>query len=244
MPMPKSLLALILFALIVPAARAETPATTQPASSTAEVRATSAFNRGDYAIALPLFQKVAEEARSSGDADKLARVQEQIRVCKAEMVAQAAAAVPPAAQGEPVAPAEPTGPRKPHDAPKPGETREMLIKELGNFDYDADKGGTIPDDVKGLNGAKLRLRGFMIPMDQAENVTQFALVPDLFACCFGQPPQVQHMVVANAPKGKAVNYYPDELVVEGTLKVEEKKEDGFIVSLFEMDVTSVKPAPK
>jgi len=120
----------------------------------------------------------------------------------------------------------------------------MLIKDLGNFNYDADKGVKIPEDVKKLSGSTVRIRGFMIPMDQADSVTQFALVADLFACCFGQPPQVQHTVIANCPPGKAVSYYPDELVVEGKLKVEEKKEDGFIVSLFEIEVSSVKPAAK
>ena len=84
----------------------------------------------------------------------------------------------------------------------------------------------------------------MVPMDQAENVTQFALVPSLFACCFGQPPQIQHTIVVACPKGKNVNYYPDEIVVEGTLKVDEKKEDGFIVSIFEVECSSVKPTAK
>ncbi|MDB5299590.1 MAG: hypothetical protein JWO87_1253, partial [Phycisphaerales bacterium] len=134
--------------------------------------------------------------------------------------------------------------RKPHAAPKAGETLEFAIKELGNFDYDQEHGGNIPADVRKLNGTKVRLRGFMIPMDQAENITQFALVPSLFACCFGQPPQIQHTIVADCPKGKAVGYCPDEIMVEGTLKVEEKKDDGYIVSIFAVDVTSVKPAPK
>ena len=120
----------------------------------------------------------------------------------------------------------------------------MQIKELGNFDYDADKGGNIPKDVQALSGMRIRLHGFMIPIDQAESITQFALVPSLFACCFGQPPQIQHTIVCKAPAGKAISYYPDELLVEGKLKVEEKKDDGFIVSIFEVDVTSVKPAAK
>ena len=46
------------------------------------------------------------------------------------------------------------------------------------------------------------------------------------------------------PKRKSVTYYPDELVVEGTLKVDEKKDEGFIVSVFELEVSSVKPAAK
>src|SRR5262249_53012334 len=118
------------------------------------------------------------------------------------------------------------------------------IKDLGNFDYDADKGGNIPDDVVALNGSKIRLKGFMIPMDQAVNITQFALVPDLFSCCFGQPPQLQHTIVVNCPKGKAVSYYPDEITVEGKLTVAEKKDEGFIISIFQVDVNSVKPSPK
>jgi hypothetical protein len=42
----------------------------------------------------------------------------------------------------------------------------------------------------------------MIPIDQAENITSFALVPSLFACCFGQPPQVQHTVFARRRRAK------------------------------------------
>jgi hypothetical protein len=134
--------------------------------------------------------------------------------------------------------------RIPHPAPKPGDVLEMSIKELGNFEFDAENGSPIPSDVQKLSGATIRLRGYMIPMDQAENISQFALVPSLFACCYGQPPQIQHTIVVNCPKGKAVSYYPDEIIVQGKLNVEEKKDDGFIVSLFEVGAQSVKPAPK
>jgi hypothetical protein len=121
---------------------------------------------------------------------------------------------------------------------------DLQIKELGNFDYDTDKGGNIPKDVLALSGTTVRLHGFMIPIDQTEKITSFALVPSLFACCFGQPPQLQHTIVCKAIAGKSISYYPDELVVEGKLKVEEKKDDGFIVSIFEVELNSVQPATK
>jgi hypothetical protein len=218
--------------------------TTQPAGGGAlELRATQAFNRGDYALALPMLKKLAVEDKDQPQ--KLGPINEQIRVCErnlANVVVAPQAAVPQMPQGEVI----PTLPetRKPHAAPKPGQVLEMSIKELGNFEYDQEKGGSVPDDVKRLSGSMIRLRGFMIPMDQAENITQFALVPSLFACCFGQPPQVQHTVVVNCPKGKAVSYCPDEIVVEGKLNVQEKKDDGYVVSIFEVTVTSVKPAPR
>ena len=135
--------------------------------------------------------------------------------------------------------------RTPHAAPKAGETIEMTIKELGNFDYDPDQNTPIPADVKALSGHTVKLRGYMIPMDQAENVSKFALVPSLFNCCtLGGPPQVQHTVIVTCPKGKAVGYYPDEIVVEGKLIVDVVKDDGFVVGVFSLDTTSVKPAAK
>ncbi|MBC8108497.1 MAG: DUF3299 domain-containing protein [Anaerolineae bacterium] len=216
---------------------AETPAT-QPAGATSiEIRAQEEFGRANWGAALPLLNKVAQQFRDQNQPDRLGAIEEQIRVCEKNL--KAAATIAPG-NSAPI-----TGEnRKPHAAPKAGETREMAIKDLGNFEYDADIGGGVPDDVKALNGSSIKLHGFMIPMDQADSITQFALVPSLFACCFGQPPQVQHTIVVHLPKGKGVSYFPDEISVEGKLIVDEKKEDGFIVSLFEIDASSVKPATK
>jgi hypothetical protein len=211
--------------------------TTKPADDPAAVhlRATQAFNRGEFAVALPLLQKVADQLKDKPD--QVGQIQEQIRVCEKNL-AVSAQAQPQQAVGSD------TGPRKPHPAPKPGEELSMNIKDLGNFDYDAEKGGNIPEDVKALSGSKLKVKGFMVPMDQADSITQFALVPSLFGCCYGQPPQLQHTIIVNCPKGKSVSYFPDEIEVNGTLKVDEKKDEGFIVSIFEVECSSVKPVGK
>jgi hypothetical protein len=235
-------IALALSFAVTALAAAPSPATQPANGASMAFRASEAFNRGQYATALPLLQRLADELKDRPD--EIGPVQEKIRVCEtaiAKATAQQAANPQSQGSGDPPATAEK---RVPHPTPKSGETTELTIKELGNFEYDADKGGNIPDDVKAMSGAKLRLRGFMIPMDQADSITQFALVPSLFACCFGQPPQIQHTIIVNCPKGKAVSYFPDEIQVEGTLKVNEKKEDGFIVSIFEMDCQSVKPAAR
>jgi len=205
-----------------------------------ETRANAAFDKGDYQGALPLLMQLANAVKD--DAARAGAVQEKIRVCQKNLVAVSA---PPDPQASGAA-ADKTSleKRKPHVRPNDGEFLDLGMKDLGNFEYDAEKGGNLPADVKALNGVKLRTRGFMIPLDQADNISEFALVPSLFACCYGQPPQVQHTIVVHTPKGKAVGYFPDEIVVEGTLKVQEKKEDGLVVSVFEVDCTSVKPAPK
>jgi len=209
-----------------------------------EVRGNEAFNRGQYSLAKELFTKAAERFKET-DQKKVALLQEQIRACDKNIKELAAVMpVPPVDAGnEPKIDTDPAT-RKKHVAAANGGVLEVQMKELGNFEYNSDKGGNIPDDVKKLSGTKIRVRGFMIPLDQADNISHFSLVPSLFACCFGQPPQIQHQIIVHTPKGKAVSYFPDEIICEGTLKVDEKKEDGYIVSVFEMDVQSVKPATK
>lgn len=232
------LLGLILSALpLVTPLFSDTKAPETPSTATIEVRANAAFDKGDYATALPLLMIVAKQ--SQDQKDKLGPIQERIRVCQTNLTKNAPADTATADKTK-------TSPeqRKPHVRPKDGEAFVIGAKELGNFEYDAEKGGNLPSDVVKLTGVKIRTHGFMIPLDQADNITEFALVPSLFACCFGQPPQVQHTLVVHAPKGKAVSYFPDEIVVEGTLKVQEKKEDGLVVSVFEIDCQSVKPAAK
>lgn len=215
--------------LSAPAQATQSAAATQPAATgggSIDAQAAKALASKDYATALGLLRRMADLYKD--DARKTKAISEQIADCEKQLAAGASGMS--------------AEERKPHKAPKEGETVSFeSIKDLGNFEYDADKGGGIPTDVKALSGHQVKLRGFMIPMDQAENITSFALVPSLFGCCFGQPPQVQHTVIVKTPKGKAVSYYPDEIIVEGKLKVDERKEDGFIVSIFEMTVTSVKP---
>lgn len=212
---------------------ANLPAASADEISALELSATRALVSNDYAAALPQLKKLAVLLKD--DPARVGPVLEQIRMCETQLgMAQNGGADGPGRFAN----------RVPHPPPNGNEPRDLTIQELGNFDYDADKGGNIPEDVVRLSGSTIRVRGFMIPMDQAEQITQFALVPDLFACCFGQPPEIQHIVIVNTPKGKSVSYYADEIQVEGTLTVQEKREDGFIVGVFEMEASSVRPAPQ
>ncbi len=221
---------------IAAAEPAAVPAT-QPAQpgrlETPELKAKAqlAFSAGDYKAATPLLKELAVRLRNTPEA--VAPILEQIRVAEAGLQQEQ-----PAAEGI-------NAPRTPHPPLSADEIRELPLQKLGNFTYDANVGGNIPADVKALSGGVFKLKGFMLPIDEAgDRISRFVLVPDLFACCFGQPPQIQHTVTVICPPGKAVAYYPDEIFVTGKLTVEEKSEDGFITSIFTVDVTSVKPAPQ
>jgi len=221
---------------------ADASATSQPSGNLAaelQLEANEDMGKGNYLAAVPLLQKVAQLL--SDQPDQLGPVLEQIRVCRHQILAAASNSQ---ATSQSVAIAVDGGPRHIHPAPTPGDAVELPIKELGNFDYDAAVGGGIPDDVKRLDGCHFKTSGYMIPLDQAESISEFALVPSLFACCFGQPPQIQHTIIVHCPKSKAVSYFPDELTVEGTLHVKEDRDGGFIVSIFQLDATSVRAAPQ
>ncbi len=212
-----------------------------------EAKSTELFDKQDYEGALPLLVRLDSLLE---DRDRIVAVREKIFVATEKLKAAGKNVAEIAVRDvEKVLAGRPAGipsdeERKPHPAPKAGQPYAVTIQELGNFQFDQDKGGNIPKDVKALTGSAVRLSGYMIPLDQADKIKQFVLVPDLFACCFGQPPQVQHSIIVTCPAGKAVSYFPDQIEVEGTLNVEEKKDDGYIVSIFEVTCTSVKPAPK
>jgi hypothetical protein len=224
-------------------AAADTTPATQPdgtvVANQMQILANEDMAKGNYAAAAVILQRV--EQLLINQPDQLGPIDEQLRTCRRQIskgLANAVATQP----FQSVVMAVDGGVRKIHVRPPTGQVLELPIKELGNFDYDAEVGGNIPDDVTKLEGIQFRTSGYMIPLDQAESISEFALVPSLFACCFGQPPQIQHTIVVHCPKGKAVEYFPDELTVEGTLHVDEEKDGGFIVSIFQMDADSVRPA--
>jgi hypothetical protein len=235
-----------------------------PSAEELAVHAEKLFAKGDYDTALTVFKQLAETFK--GDPARLAAIQKKLMVCEQavhppkvvavfapaptppsefmralRMRPKTAAVSAPAPTPVPEAEVMSTAGRRPHPVPKPGEVLEITLKALGNFEYDQEKGGAIPADVKRLNGVKIRVRGYMIPMGPDEKSFQFALITNLDTFRRPSSPSllIQHMIVADCPKGKAIAYYPDEIIAEGTLKVEEKRDSGYIVCIFNLDVTSV-----
>lgn len=134
----------------------------------------------------------------------------------------------------------PDGPRRPQRPPRPGEVREMTIRRLGDFNYV--RLGKIPDDVRALDGMAVRLRGYVVPTNQAVGQTQFVLVPTLGSCCFGQPPGIEHIVMVDCAAGHPVDAPPAaEVLVKGTLRVGEVVQDDNIIALYRVTDASVKP---
>ena len=76
------------------------------------------------------------------------------------------------------------------------------------------------------------MTGFMMPLTEMKDITEFLLVPSLWGCCYGQPPAVNHIVVVRMRTGQLTKFYDDPIRVRGRFKVGEIKQDGYLVSLY------------
>jgi len=90
----------------------------------------------------------------------------------------------------------------------------------------------IPDFIKKLDGKEIEMIGFMMPLSEVKNITEFILVPSLWGCCYGQPPAVNHIVVVKMPPGQTTKFANDVIRVRGHFNVGETKQDGYLVSLY------------
>lgn len=103
-------------------------------------------------------------------------------------------------------------------------------------------GNQIPPAIKGLDGKKVLLVGFMVPIDvdRRGNVTSFALTKNQAFCCYGIPPGLNELVVVDMAEGKTAPYsYDVPVAAYGTMHVGEEIDDGYILSLYRVTSTEV-----
>lgn len=125
-----------------------------------------------------------------------------------------------------------------------GNYYEVDLKTLGSFPFDGqqDDNSNIPEKWRKLDGKRVVLVGEMYAGGSAApEVNQFQLVYSIQKCCFGGPPRVQERVFVNAPPGNPMPFYWQPVKVTGILRVDAKRVEGQVVSVFEMDVETLEP---
>lgn len=93
----------------------------------------------------------------------------------------------------------------------------------------------IPAMVKGWNGKKAVVTGYMVPVKMDKGlVTEFLLMRNTMSCCFGGVPNMNEWIVVKMKKGVQpmmdvpVSFY-------GELKVGAMFENGYMTGLYELD---------
>lgn len=123
-----------------------------------------------------------------------------------------------------------------------------FIKDA-NYQFDANlpasKDQPPPANLKGIDGRTVEITGFVMPLYNPDpKKLQFILAQSPNGCCFGLPPQIQHLILVRM-EGQKVEIQDTTVpyVIKGTFSVGiERDSDGFVTSLLRIRATSVTPA--
>ena len=94
----------------------------------------------------------------------------------------------------------------------------------------------MPDAVRALDGERVLMLGFMLPLDEVQGMREFLLVESLWSCCYGTPPDLNGIVRCVMPAGRELDYLFDPIKVVGTFSVAPSIVDGYCVDVFQLQV--------
>jgi hypothetical protein len=120
-----------------------------------------------------------------------------------------------------------------HAPGHPSAPIKLKFNLLGIWTYTEGK-TPIPEKIRALDGKRVEITGFMMPINEPQRLTRFIVVQSLWGCCFGQTPAVNHVIVVTMEPGKVVNFYPDPVRVTGIFSVGETREEGYLVSIYRL----------
>ncbi len=80
----------------------------------------------------------------------------------------------------------------------------------------------LTEDVKSLDGKKVKLRGYILPatLFKETGIEQFVLVRDNQQCCFGPGAALFDCVIVEMVPGKTTDFVTRPVTVEGKFKVD------------------------
>lgn len=132
-----------------------------------------------------------------------------------------------------------------------GEILAVGFEKLAGYEYtivDSASGATpeeieaskkrdqIPAWIRIYQDQRVALTGYMMPLQMVNGLAKkFIMMRDITTCCYGNVPNMNEYVVVSMP-GEGVKVIADVPVVfVGILRIAETYENGYIVSLYQMD---------
>lgn len=119
-----------------------------------------------------------------------------------------------------------------------GIERLVSFDEIASWPYEDGLLG-LPPSVAKLSGQRVLMTGFMLPLDEVEQIKEFLLVQSLWSCCYGQPPDINGIVRVVMQGDARIDYQFDPIKVVGEFIVEETKEEGYCVDIYQLHAESV-----
>lgn len=98
---------------------------------------------------------------------------------------------------------------------------------------------TIPTQMKAYDGRRVSVSGFILPLRTRKGlVTEFLLLRDQGACCFGARAQINHFIRVTHPGGIKVGE-PVPWRVSGTIRVGEIYIQGYLTGIYQLQAETV-----
>jgi hypothetical protein len=111
-----------------------------------------------------------------------------------------------------------------------------LLKSLNMAPVPVDATDYFPDWLKSLNGAHVRIRGYMRPGFEAEDITEFLFVRDNGECCYGPIPKIYDMIAVKLASSESTDLIEGTpFDVEGTFRIEPHADEVELYGLFFID---------
>jgi hypothetical protein len=99
---------------------------------------------------------------------------------------------------------QPTGPTPPGyaSAAPPGERAELPWPSLYRGKWKEGQKPSVPDDIAPLAGKPARVKGFLLPLHEAAEGSQFFMAKSPGGCYFCSPPGVNEVAMINVKGGQ------------------------------------------
>ncbi len=101
----------------------------------------------------------------------------------------------------------------------------------------------IPNEVKQIDGKKVAITGFMLPIDVDKGkVKRFLLLKSTMSCCFGVAPRINEVVYVESSKKQKIQAVMDmPITVFGKLSIGQQfREDLMLVGVYQLELDEVK----
>ncbi len=114
----------------------------------------------------------------------------------------------------------------------------LYFDTLESWAFSKSNPGVCPQSVREADGKKVKITGFMYPLQEAANLKVFCLLRTTQTCCYGPRPQYnQYVFVEMREPAKFERLAP--VVVEGKFVIDPRPDDGYI---YRMEGESIRPA--
>jgi len=123
---------------------------------------------------------------------------------------------------------------------KVGKEMPLTFASLMKWEYDVKKNSSPPESVRKLDGRKVRIIGFMYPLQEGGNIQNFCLLRSTQTCCYGPKPQYNQYIFVEMVKPTQFHRL-DPVSCVGLLRVDPSPDEGFIYRMEGISCQAVAP---